>query len=364
MRRNAVSWHKSGCWRFSKVIEGTRRSFYAPKSIGLKDRAAAERWMHETIRSVEDRRVDLSKLTVEDLGKRWLDRLARQVAEGTAEHKTLVTQRSEVRVVTQAIGKRVASTLTPSVIDGMLSRWNIARTTARARVGRLKTILRWACKQGLIPHDPIPYAEVPQAHPASRRFIDGSSIDSLVGWLESRASNRFDRSLLLLVKVIAETGCRPSEAVSLRWEHWDADAGAFVLSKHKTSKTTGKPRLIVLSRELADQIEALRHGPEKHPEWVFVKGRYGKGDGRNWSVGMLDHKILKLRREAAESTQNPTLAKFHLYQLRHASITEKIQAGMNINDVAALSGNSAKVIESTYLHVQLNHLRKVIDGTD
>lgn len=384
MRHNRVSWHagkrgRSGSWRFSKVIDGKRKFFYAPAAIGKKDRRQAERWMHSVLIGLEVGTVDLPKITVAELGSRWIEWMAARVPRDLTSPRSLQSRSSEVKSISTQIGRRVASTLMPSDVDSLASSWShLAPTTFRNRIIALKTMLKWGVKRSLISVDPLAAQDVPPLPVSGDKYVPQHETMAFIDWLDRRARRatgtaaKFARSFALLFRFVAETGCRPIEAAFLRWEYWRPDEGAFIFEKHKTARKTRKLRMIVVSREMASILEKLRTGVDGDPEWVFVKPLYRKQGsmvltpetrqrGWHWTSGTLCNRIREIRIEAARDGI-PVSKEFTLYKLRHASITAKIQEGMNINDVAALSGNSAKVIERTYLHVQLKHLRGVIDG--
>jgi integrase len=57
-----------------------------------------------------------------------------------------------------------------------------------------------------------------------------------------RASDPYFRRFMM---ALALTGARPGELASLQWAHVDWERNIAVLKKHKTSKKTGKPRVLV-----------------------------------------------------------------------------------------------------------------------
>ncbi|MBI4578452.1 MAG: site-specific integrase, partial [Planctomycetes bacterium] len=63
-----------------------------------------------------------------------------------------------------------------------------------------------------------------------------------------------------ILRFIAETGCRPSEACSLQWHHVHLDVGLCILSEHKTANETGQPRTIYLTDGAREVLEALEPG--------------------------------------------------------------------------------------------------------
>ena len=248
-------------------------------------------------------------------------------------------------------------------------------------------MLNWAARprddraiERLIPVNPIAGYELPKADYQGDRYAPAEEVNAFLGWIDRRAAAltgklaRFERLTVHLIRFVAETGCRPGEACTLRWEHFDPAQRAAILPlrEHKTGRKTGRPRLILLSPALVALLEEIRADPERHPTHVFTHGcghlatqtEERRRQGDPWNSNALSRKVKELRREAIKAgilREDSGLKRLHLYRLRHTRITNALEKGANIVDVAALSGNSVKVIESTYLHHQIDHLRDVAD---
>jgi integrase len=72
----------------------------------------------------------------------------------------------------------------------------------------------------------------------------------------------------LMVRVIAERGCRPLEVCRLKCEEWDDAAGGFVLKQHKTS-AKGVAGVIPLRAVTAERVRALLSRDGHRGVWVF-----------------------------------------------------------------------------------------------
>ncbi len=260
-------------------------------------------------------------------------------------------------------------------------------TTIRNRLGSLQAMLNWAARprddrpiERLIAANPVAGFEMPRATYPGERYAPKEEVEAFLGWLDDRAAKatgklaRFERVLAVLVRLAADAGCRPGELCVLRWEYYDEARRAFILppKKHKTGRKTGRRRVILASAATAARLAALRAEPGAHPEWVFTHACAAhvartpeqRAVGDPWNSNALSRRIKELRREAIAAgvlSEDAGLGRMHLYRLRHTKITDLLQDGANIVDVAALSGNSIKVIESTYLHHSLDRLREVAD---
>ena len=84
---------------------------------------------------------------------------------------------------------------------------------------------------------------------------------------------RFARRLLAF---IGSVGCRPGEAIGLRWIDLDLDAGTVTLPHHKTAEKTGEARTIYLTPAAREIIQESREDVDKGCPWVFPSVRFHK----------------------------------------------------------------------------------------
>jgi integrase len=317
-RPHKVSWHKTRRWVFSVSLPGGKRKhYYASPEIPqtAEGRRRATEWMEGLLRQFADRVVTAGDFTVEDLARAYVEHRRKLVLEGKAS----------------------------------------AHTAA-----------------GL---------ELPRAEYQGDRYAPADEVEGFLAWVEARARAvagklaRFHLLTAYLVRFVAETGCRPGEACALEWRHCDLPRRlvVFPAPEHKTGRKTKRPRTLALSPGLVALLESLRADPERHPTHVFthawgpragVRTEEELRQGCPWNSNALSRRIKELRREAIAAgvlAADSGVRRMHLYRLRHTRITNDLQAGMLATDAAALHGNSVKVIESTYLHHQADHLLDAAD---
>jgi integrase len=398
-RENKVTWHKSKRWCFTKTVGGARRFFYAdPNLADTRDgKRKAEAWMAELIRSLEGRTVTAGDWTLDDLRLAYLTWCKRRVAEKAAKPHTFDGHRKHLNLIcaTPRAGKTcghvLAREMTPRVADELCRSWREAgrgATTIRNRIGSLQAMLNWASKprsdrpmEKLIESNPIAGFELPKAEYRGDRYAPASEVEAFLGWVEARAEKakgphaRFERLTARLIRVVAETGARPGELCALEWRHYDPERRAitFPPEEHKTGGKTKKPRHVLLTAEVAGILDAIRADADRHPSFVFTHSvrRLGSGEeerlrGSPWNSNALSRKIKELRRQAISAgikLEDKGIRRMHLYRLRHTHITADMQSPEkpSIVDVAAMHGTSVKMIETTYLHSQLDHLHGVLD---
>lgn len=142
-----------------------------------------------------------------------------------------------------------------------LSAW-----TVRKYVATVRKMWRWAFDRGWVPCMP---GKASTQQPVLRpRDLPVPDVRDKIEKLNPRAK--------LIATFMLETGCRPSEARLLKWEHVNTDANVCVLSSHKASRT-GNLRTIPLS---PPAIAVLGACPRIN-EWVFntLRGKPYTKDG-------------------------------------------------------------------------------------
>ncbi len=115
--------------------------------------------------------------------------------------------------------------------------------------------------------------ELASSRPASRTVV----LRILQATTEIRAgrSTACHPSIAATVQLIATTGCRPSEARTLQWDHVDlshGDFGCLRLPRHKTSRRTGE-KTIVLGRLSRGVVLSLEPDRPDDVQWVFPSHR-------------------------------------------------------------------------------------------
>ena len=122
-------------------------------------------------------------------------------------------------------------------------------------------VLRWAVEQEWVATMPkVPKLPTPMRQ---NRDVAPERLREILSALPERAGR--------ILRFIAYTGCRPSEACRLDWSHVHLDLGVCILPVHKTAAKSGKPRTIYLTAEAADVLRGMR--PATGP--VFTN-RYGR----------------------------------------------------------------------------------------
>lgn len=217
-------------------------------------------------------------------------------------------------------------------------------STQRNCVVGLVAMLNWAVRSGLIAKNPLTGIEKPGA--SSR------GAESLVGNDKEEAEANHGKILAAVppsyrpfIQALKDTGARPGELAAATAEDFNPSLGAFVFHKemtrrseqfaHKTAKK--KDRVIFLSGPTLDHVKEL---VAKHASGPLFRRKSGK---RFLRVHVND-RFLKLQKKL----KMPSLT---AYSYRHQFATDMLKAGMDVDTLAELMGNSPMVIRQHYSHL-------------
>ncbi|MFQ5502117.1 MAG: tyrosine-type recombinase/integrase [Phycisphaerae bacterium] len=124
---------------------------------------------------------------------------------------------------------------------------HLSNETIRHYIRTATAVLRWAHKQGWAGTMP----EVPKLDKSVKkaRDVDLDRLKEILEGLPERAGR--------ILRFIASTGCRPSEACRLKWSAVRLDDRRCILTKHKTANETGEVRTIFLTDEAASILRTM-----------------------------------------------------------------------------------------------------------
>lgn len=217
-------------------------------------------------------------------------------------------------------------------------------TTQRNCVVGLIAAFNWAVKGGMIQKNPVAGIERPA----------GSSrgAESLIGTTPEEVEQNHQRIMSIVrphwkpfIQALKDTGARPSEIAAVKAEDFRPDMGAFLFHKqvsrkgdrfsHKTAKV--KDRVIFLTGPTLDTVKEL---VKKLPRGPLFRRKNNKAFDRVTIVG----RFVKLQKRL----QMPALT---AYSYRHTFATDMLKAGMDVDSLAELMGNSPNVIRLHYSHL-------------
>jgi integrase len=143
-----------------------------------------------------------------------------------------------------------------------------------------------------------------------------------------------------LLLILLHCGCRPGEATGMTVQGIDWEHQAYRPKDHKNAHK-GKTRVIHFTEEA---MIALRGQRLKYADGFLFR----QEDDKPFNVHSLCDRVIAARERAGIT--RPVTA----YGLRHGWCTRALETGLSNEQVAALVGNSAAMIEKHYSHIDAN----------
>ena len=233
---------------------------------------------------------------------------------------------------------------------------NYSTETTKRTLKQLSACCNWAIRKQLITGNPFKELakeiKTKKTSQVSRKPFSRSCVAAIIAAFEqntysSKSSWVPHSYYLYYVKFLFHTGCRPEEAVALKWKHIETNrinfCEAFVsdVQIRKTTKTD-KPRYFPINPELQAILETIK--PENcTPDTLVFPAKGGKElDTHNFVNRVWKPIVRQLVKEGKVREYLPQ------YNCRHTFITLCLEDGIPSRRVADWCGTSVQVIETNY----------------
>ncbi len=227
--------------------------------------------------------------------------------------------------------------LTPSHVSAWIASRKLGQSTKRGAITAVKSLFSFAEKNCGIKNDVIRHMERP---PMKRR----------------RAATEDERQRILaevkdpefrdFLTAVMESGARPGEIMRLTAEMVDLDEGIATFHG-KTTGETGRDRVIYLNDTLRELLRTLIG--QRGSGLIFLNTQ-----GNPWDRNAVRCRFRNLRAKLG-------LKGIVCYSLRHAYVTDALEAGVPIAQVAELAGHTdTKTVSAVYSHLKdrREHMRQ------
>ena len=287
-------------------------------------------------------RFESRDVTVELYASRWLEGLSRHLRP-----KTVRSYRQLYQIhIAPNLGMTKIQQLSRARIKLLLaekSNSGLSRNTVRLIRACLSVMCSEAVDDGLIKENPASglgrhiLLRRCRLRPAIRPFSE----TELERFLTE--TQRFYPNYYPLFLTLARTGCRPGEALALRWQDVNFERREILVERAFSCRQigptkTGGFRYVDMSQELAlvlDRLHRVRRGESQHkrlgalPEWVFLS-----------RVGKPIHED-RPRKIFARIAVRAAIRPHTVYDLRHTFATLHLAKGHPITYVSAQLGHSS-----------------------
>jgi len=322
---------KDGRWVGQYEADGKRRYVYGKtrKSVaGMLTKAIADRDAGLVF--------DSKKLTLAEYLDRWLDGIW-----GTVHPNTWLGHEINVRVhLKPALGQVKLDKLTALQVQSFYRR-KLDCGQSAASVLKIHSTLSKALKQAvryrLTPTNVCTDVTPPRPTKAEITVLTTEQLKALLRAAEGT-------NLYPLWVLMSTTGIRIGEALGLRWEDLDMDAGTLRIGRTLNRGVPSQPKTLSSRRTVKLSMLATRalRQHEKKGAWIFCTNR-----GTCINVNNLRNRTWKQLLERAEL---PSSTRMH--DLRHSAATLLLSRGVPVKVVSEMLGHAdVSITLSIYAHV-------------
>lgn len=339
----------SGRW-FCRFVKGkwpdrpeaTRRYF------GKGPQAEAAAWRFNEQIGLGSRRV-IGGITFADLAGSYLGSKM-----GKVENNSIATMVYHIEThLVPYFGGYDIEAITPAVVDGYVAKrlsqkWKrgntiivgVTRSTIRRELATLQAIMNWGVRNKYAAHNPALYHEKPKEDDA---VIAPATKEEITAIMKHAAPH-----LRRFLTVAYHTGARPGaiEILSLKWEHVDfAGRTIFVTSARKGGLVS---RRVPMNDALFSALSLYYEQDKDHGYIVHYRGKPIRCILNAWRIAKKKAKVLR---------------RLRLYDIRHASVTDMLEAGADLKSVAAIVGHANPAMTmKRYQHNSQALARAAVNG--
>ena len=204
--------------------------------------------------------------------------------------------------------------------------------TVNRNFSQLGSVYRWAKQQRLTPVGFISPTLSQHRYEELMRhiFISDEEVQRLI---EGAAAHE-DRRFQVLIRLLAETGCRFSEVAERRWKDFDLEACSIEVLHTKTKRA----RMMFFSQTTSDLIQ--RVWINRPPEELLFESRRTKG-----AVLTFRKPWNKLRKAIGRED-------FNMNDLRHHRAKLLLESGSTLAVASQTIGNSSLILYRRYGHLE------------
>ena len=268
--------------------------------------------------------------TVAEVAARYLT----EYVEVRYKPSTAATTRTVLQLhILPALGKTPLAAVERAEVAELHQRLHETPSIANSAVGTLSTMYLQAERWGIVPEGMNPCRAVAR-YPKRKgeRFLTDEEFIRLGRALdEMETRGRRSESAVAALRLLALTGCRKSEILTLRWENVALEESELRLADSKTGA-----RIVPLPPPAVALLAALPR--EEGNPWVI------RGTKPGARLGSLDHGWYSVRAQAG-------LNDVRLHDLRHSFASRALALGESLPMIGKLLGHSRIETTARYAHL-------------
>ncbi|MEH2349943.1 MAG: DUF3596 domain-containing protein [Nostoc sp.] len=232
---------------------------------------------------------------------------------------------------------------------------NLTPDAAKRCLIQFKACCNWAMEEGLIDTNPFAAMKIKTPKGATEeQDVNPFSKKERDLIIRTFASDRHYSHYTHYVRFLFFTGCRPSEAIALKWKHITNNVVQFresvVVSEHglvlKEGLKTQRKRDFPINSELKAILDEIRPIEPNAEALIFTSPKEKFIDHHNFSNRAWKSMLAKCCVPYRKS-----------YQTRHTFISLCVESHINSTAIGRWTGTSAKMIDNHYGATNFTNLR-------
>ena len=279
--------------------------------------------------------------SIRELADRYMTEHARVKKQPRSIHSDEALLRLHIL---PALGPKKAAAIARSDISKLHHAMRDTRGAANRVLALLSKMFNLAEKWDLRPDGSNPCRHV-ERYPERKleRFLSSEEMRRLGKALTEaeRARTEFP-SVIAAIRLLAFTGCRLSEILTLKWDHVDFEQSCIRLPESKTGAKV--VRLSPPALEILNGIE-----PEDGSPWVIAGAKAG------------EH-LVNLRKPWHRIRKRAGLEGVRLHDLRHSFASVGAASGLSLPMIGALLGHTQAATTQRYAHLADDPLRQASEA--
>ena len=300
---------------------GTRARSFHTKQAAIKWAVGEERKLTEGVMGV----LKPSDVTLGQLLQRYVAEVLRAKRGAATEGQRLQ------RLIRDPVSSLRASQLTSQAIAAFRDRRLLdGRRTCHYDLILIRHCLKIAMNEWglMLSSNPVNRVKMPPSPPARNRRLESGEFERL----KEAAKQTKNPHIWPVIVFAIETGMRRGEVLGLRWEHVDLERRIAFLPLTKN----GSSREVPLSTKAAQVLARQRQHNDTTSPFPVTPNGFRLAWGR-------------LRRRAG-------LVDLRFHDLRHEAISRFFELGLNIPEVAVISGHKDPRMLFRYTHLRAEEL--------
>lgn len=207
--------------------------------------------------------------------------------------------------------------------------------TVTARLLAVRRFSVWLADEGELPVDPLVGLKQPKL---DRKVVDALTDDQLQALTKACHGKSFtDRRDEAIVRLLAETGMRAGELISLMVDDVDLNRGLAVIQRGKG----GKGRVVPFGAQTTQALDRYIRARRTHRLAEGGKLFLGADDWRPFGYAGLRHALARRATKAG-------IQDFHPHKMRHTCATRWLRRGGSEGGLMAVAGWSSRAMMDRY----------------